>query len=144
MEARDDFIVYSNARSSGAALLTKPVTLNWFQGLTIRALDQQQKQHYRETNKGYTMISVNFNPSVLTSQRNLNNSTNYLNNSLERMSTGYKVNCAADDAAGMFVSSRLNASLRGLAQAKKNVADGISLINTADGALSNMSDLLNR
>ena len=90
------------------------------------------------------MISVNFNPSVLTTQRNLNNSTNSLNTALERMSTGYKVNCAADDTAGMFVSSRLNAALRGLTQAKKNVTDGISLINTADGALSNMSDLLNR
>src|SRR5699024_9827564 len=54
------------------------------------------------------------------------------------------VNCAADDAAGMFVSSRLNAAIRGLAQAKKNVSDGISFINSADGALSNMGDILNR
>ena len=90
------------------------------------------------------MITTNFNPSVLTTQRNLNNATNSLNTSLERMSTGYKVNCAADDAAGMFVSSGLNANIRGLKQAQKNAQDGISLLNTAEGALSNMTDILNR
>ena len=90
------------------------------------------------------MITTNFNPSVLTTQRNLNIATNSLNTALERMSTGYKVNCAADDAAGMFVSSRLNANIRGLKQAQKNAQDGISLLNTAEGALSNMTDILNR
>ena len=90
------------------------------------------------------MITTNFNPSVLTTQRNLNIATNSLNTALERMSTGYKVNCAADDAAGMFVSSRLNANIRGLKQAQKNAQDGISILNTAEGALSNMTDILNR
>ena len=90
------------------------------------------------------MITTNFNPSVLTTQRNLNIATNSLNTALERMSTGYKVNCAADDAAGMFVSSRLNANIRGLKQAQKNAQDGISLLNTAEGALSNMTNILNR
>ena len=60
------------------------------------------------------------------------------------MSTGYKVNCAADDAAGMFVASNLNANIRGLKQAQKNAQDGISLLNTAEGSLSNMTDILNR
>ena len=86
------------------------------------------------------MITTNFNPSVITTQRNLNMSTNNLTTALERMSTGYKVNCAADDAAGMFVTSRLNANIRGLTQAKKNAQDGISLLNTADGSLSNMTN----
>ena len=90
------------------------------------------------------MITTNFNPSVLTTQRNLNFATNSLNTALERMSTGYKVNCAADDAAGMFVSSRLNANIRGLKQAQKNAQDGISLLNTAEGSLSNMTNILNR
>ena len=90
------------------------------------------------------MITTNFNPSVITTQRNLNMSTNNLTTALERMSTGYKVNCAADDAAGMFVTSRLNANIRGLTQAKKNAQDGISLLNTADGSLSNMTNILNR
>ena len=87
------------------------------------------------------MISTNFNPAVLTTRRNLNIATNTLNTALERMSTGYKVNCAADDAAGMFVASNLNRNLRGLLQAQKN---GISLLNTADGSLSNMTNILNR
>ena len=60
------------------------------------------------------MISTNYNPSVLTTQRNLNLASFSLNTALERMSTGYKVNCAADDAAGMFVASNLNANIRGL------------------------------
>ena len=90
------------------------------------------------------MITTNFNPSVLTTQRNLNIATNSLNTALDRMSTGYKVNCAADDAAGMFVASNLNANIRGLKQAQKNAQDGISLLNTAEGALSNMTDILNR
>ena len=90
------------------------------------------------------MISINFNPSVLTTQRNLNIATSSLDSALERMSTGYKINRAADDAAGMCVSSSLNIKIRGLSQAQKNLADGISLIQTADGSLSNISDILNR
>ena len=90
------------------------------------------------------MISINFNPSVLTTQRNLNITTSSLNSALERMSTGYKINRSADDAAGMCVSSSLNIKIRGLSQAQKNLADGISLIQAADGSLSNMSDILNR
>ena len=90
------------------------------------------------------MISTNYNPSVLTTQRNLNLASFSLNTALERMSTGYKVNCAADDAAGMFVASNLNANIRGLKQAQKNAQDGISLLNTAEGSLSNMTNILNR
>ena len=80
------------------------------------------------------MISTNYNPSVLTTQRNLNLASFSLNTALERMSTGYKVNCAADDAAGMFVASNLNANIRSLKQAQKNAQDGISLLNTAEGS----------
>ena len=90
------------------------------------------------------MITTNFNPSVLSTQRNLNIATNSLNTALYRMSTGYKVNCAADDAAGLFVASNLNANIRGLRQAQKNAQDGISLLNTAEGGLANMTDILNR
>lgn len=90
------------------------------------------------------MITTNFNPSVLTTQRNLNIATNSLNTALERMSTGYKVNRAADDAAGMFVSSKMTAQIRGLRQAQKNTQDGISLLQTADGTYANMVDMLNR
>ena len=86
--------------------------------MTTAAIHQNKtiKEYRRDSVK---MITTNFNPSVLTTQRNLNNATNSLNTALERMSTGYKVNCAADDAAGMFVASTLNANIRGLRQAQK-------------------------
>lgn len=90
------------------------------------------------------MLSVNFDPSDLTIQRNLNSATCGISSAIERMSTGYKVNRAADDAAGMFVASNLNAALRGLKQAQNNTNNGISLINTASGYLNNMTDILER
>ena len=90
------------------------------------------------------MITTNFNPSVLTTQRNLNNATNNLNTALYRMSTGYRVNCAADDAAGMFLSSNMTAQIRGLTQARKNTQDALSYLSTAEGAINNMTDILNR
>ena len=86
------------------------------------------------------MITTNFNPSVLTTQRNLNNATNNLNTAL----SGYRVNCAADDAAGMFLSSNMTAQIRGLTQARKNTQDALSYLSTAEGAINNMTDILNR
>ena len=77
-------------------------------------------------------------------RNNLTTATNAVDTALQRMSTGYKVNCAADNAAGLFLSSTMTAQLRGSQQAIKNISDGISLLQTADGALSNMSDILAR
>ena len=65
------------------------------------------------------MITTNFNPSVLSTQRNLNIATYSLNTALYRMSTGYKVNCAADDAAGLFVASNLNANIGDLGRLRR-------------------------
>ena len=90
------------------------------------------------------MLSINFNRSVLCAQNNLNNATSSLSKALNRMSTGFKINSAADDAAGMFVATNLNTQIRGLQQAQKNVNDGMSLINMADGVLTDMQTLLNR
>ncbi len=90
------------------------------------------------------MLSINFNRSVLCAQNNLNNATSSLSKALNRMSTGFKINSAADDAAGMFVATNLNTQIRGLQQAQKNVNDGMSLINMADGVLADMQTLLNR
>ena len=79
----------------------------------------KDKKVSQQSQENTGMISTNYNPSVLTTQRNLNLASFSLNTALERMSTGYKVNCAADDAAGMFVASNLNANIRGLKQAQK-------------------------
>ena len=90
------------------------------------------------------MLSVNFNKTVLVSQNNLNIATNALSKSLERMSTGFRVNSAADDAAGLYIATGLNTQIRGLKQAQNNIANGLSILHTAEGSLGNMTNLLMR
>ena len=90
------------------------------------------------------MLSVNYNPSVMITQRNIALASGGVFSALERMSTGFRINRAADDAAGMYVATGLDVQIMGLRQAQRNVSDGISLLNTADGALSNMTGLLSR
>lgn len=90
------------------------------------------------------MLSVNFNPSVLSAQNNLTSATFSLSTALERMSTGFRINAAKDDAAGMFVATNLNTKIRGLSVARANVNNGVGLINTASESLSNMNGILNR
>lgn len=90
------------------------------------------------------MISINTNPSVLTIQRNITKSSNALHRALERISTGYKINSAQDDAAGLYVATMLNTKIRGLAQAKINTQNGISYLNTASSSLAQMNNILAR
>ena len=90
------------------------------------------------------MLSINYNPSVLRAQNNLMHATNSVSGSLERMSTGFRINSAKDDAAGLYIATGLDTQIRGLKQAQKNTEDGISLLNTAEGSLSNMKDMLQR
>lgn len=90
------------------------------------------------------MISINYNPSVLRAQTNLARANKALNKALTRMSTGYKINSASDDAAGMYIASRINSQIRGLKQAQNNVNTGVAYLNIAEGSLSNITDVLNR
>ena len=90
------------------------------------------------------MLSIVTDIQSMQINKNLTTATNAVDTALERMSTGYKVNSAADDAAGLFLSSTMLAQLRGLKQAQKNTQDGISLLQTADGTYSSMVDILNR
>ena len=90
------------------------------------------------------MLSIVTDIQSMQINKNLTTATNAVNTALQRMSTGYKVNSAADDAAGLFLSSTMLAQLRGLKQAQKNTQDGISLLQTADGTYSSMVDILNR
>ncbi len=78
-------------------------------------------------------IIVNTNMSSLIAQRNLTNATNGLNTALQRMSTGYKVNKAADDAAGMFIATNLETQIRGSKVAQTNVKTGTNLLQIAEG-----------
>ena len=90
------------------------------------------------------MISVVTNVSSLQAQRNLNKSTNALQKSIERLSSGLRVNRAADDAARLAVSEQIRTNLKGLKQAERNSNDNISLIQTAEGALNEVTGVVSR
>lgn len=87
---------------------------------------------------------INTNIASLNAQRNLNTSQSSLNTSLQRLSTGLRINSAKDDAAGLAISQRMTAQINGLNQASRNSNDGISLAQTAEGALSSSGSILQR
>lgn len=87
---------------------------------------------------------INTNIASLTAQRNLNSSQSDLATSLQRLSSGLRINSAKDDAAGLAISERFTTQIRGLNQAIRNANDGVSFAQTAEGALSTASDALQR
>ncbi len=89
-------------------------------------------------------LSVNTNVSALNTQRNLNSSSNNLATSLQRLSTGSRINSAKDDAAGLQIANRLTSQINGLNIAVKNSNDGISMAQTAEGALEQSTTILQR
>lgn len=89
-------------------------------------------------------LSVNTNVSALNTQRNLNASSNNLATSLQRLSTGSRINSAKDDAAGLQIANRLSSQINGLNIAVKNSNDGISMAQTAEGALDQSTAILQR
>lgn len=89
-------------------------------------------------------MSVNTNVSALTAQRQLFNNQADMAKSLQRLSSGLRINSASDDAAGLTVSEGLRSQIGGLTVASRNVQDGINLAQTAEGALSSVQNVLNR
>ena len=89
-------------------------------------------------------LTVNTNVASLNAQRNLTNSQSSLNTSLQRLSSGLRVNSAKDDAAGLAIAERMNAQVRGLTVGIRNAGDGISLAQTAEGALGSVTEALQR
>lgn len=87
---------------------------------------------------------INTNIASLNAQRNLNTSQNAVNTSLQRLSTGLRINSAKDDAAGLAISERMTTQINGLNQAVRNANDGISLAQTAEGALTQIGNNLQR
>ncbi len=87
---------------------------------------------------------INTNIASLNSQRNLTASQGSLSTSLQRLSSGLRINSAKDDAAGLAISDRMNAQIRGMNQATRNANDGVSLAQTAEGALQSSGDILQR
>jgi flagellin len=80
----------------------------------------------------------------LIAQKNLNSSSNSLSTSMERLSSGLRINSAKDDAAGQAIANRMTAQIKGMAQAQRNANDGVSLVQTMEGGLSQINDNLQR
>ncbi len=89
-------------------------------------------------------LRINQNIAAYNAHRNLTQTDNNLSKSLERLSSGLRINRAADDAAGLSISEKLRSQVRGLQQASRNAQDGISLIQTAEGALAETHSILQR
>src|SRR5699024_5847891 len=87
---------------------------------------------------------INHNISALNTHRQLGVNNNAVQNSLEKLSSGLRINRAGDDAAGLAISEKMRAQIRGLDQAQQNAQDGISLIQTAEGALNETHSILQR
>jgi flagellin len=89
-------------------------------------------------------LSVNTNTQSLFAQRALRMNTADLGKSTEKLSTGYRINKAGDDAAGLSISNKMTTLIRGMDQAKRNIGDGVGMISTIDGALGTVQDNLQR
>lgn len=89
-------------------------------------------------------MRIQHNIAALNSYRNLTNNNNAVSKNLEKLSSGYKINRAGDDAAGLAISEKMRAQITGLETAQKNANDGISLVQTAEGALTEVHSMLNR
>lgn len=90
------------------------------------------------------MSIINTNMSSLVSQKNLSHSRNALGTAMERLSSGMRINSAKDDAAGQAIANRMNSQIKGMAQAQRNANDGISMIQTTEGALNQINNNLQR
>ncbi len=89
-------------------------------------------------------MRIQHNIAAMNAYRNYNINTSAVSKNLEKLSSGYKINRAGDDAAGLAISEKMRAQITGLNAAQKNVKDGISLVKTAEGAMQEVQDMLNR
>ena len=89
-------------------------------------------------------MRIQHNIAALNSYRNLTNNNSAVSKNLEKLSSGYKINRAGDDAAGLAISEKMRAQITGLNTAQKNAQDGVSLVQTAEGALTEVHSMLNR
>ncbi|MCI8639936.1 MAG: flagellin [Coprococcus sp.] len=89
-------------------------------------------------------MRIQHNITALNAHRNLTTNNSSLTKNLEKLSSGYRINRAGDDAAGLAISEKMRAQITGIATAKKNAEDGVSLVQTAEGALTEVHSMLNR
>ncbi|MDO6679636.1 flagellin [Shewanella sp. 4_MG-2023] len=90
------------------------------------------------------MLSVHTNNASNIAQNSISNNNNLMTNAMERLSTGLRINSASDDAAGLQIATRLNANVTGMEQASRNVNDASSMLQTADGALEELTNIAMR
>ena len=89
-------------------------------------------------------MRIQHNITALNAHRNLTNNNSFVGKNLEKLSSGYKINRAGDDAAGLAISEKMRAQITGLETATKNAEDGVALVQTAEGALTEVHSMLNR
>lgn len=89
-------------------------------------------------------MRINYNVSSIIARNALNNNDKRVAASTQRLSSGYKISSAADNAAGLAIARKMNAQIRSLQQANRNANDGLSIVNTADGAMAEMHDIMQR
>ena len=89
-------------------------------------------------------MRIQHNIMAMSAYRNYTNNVSAMKKNLEKLSSGYKINRAGDDDAGLAISEKMRAQITGLETAQKNAKDGISLVQTAEGALTEVHDMLNR
>lgn len=108
------------------------------------AASRDCKEVYIDRNGEYRNMRINTNISAIISNNALQKSQNALSDSIQKLSSGYKINSSADDPAGCAISEKMRIQLRGLEQAKNNTTDGISVLNTAEGAIVEIQSMLTR
>lgn len=113
---------------------------------SIRTLIQAGEKELAPTkfSRRKSIMRIQHNIMAMNAYRNYSNNTSALSKNLEKLSSGYKINRAGDDAAGLAISEKMRAQITGLETAQKNAKDGISLVQTAEGALTEVHDMLNR
>ena len=89
-------------------------------------------------------ISILTNPTAIGAINSVNNANSLLSNTIKQLSTGLRINSAADDASGLAVSEKLRGQISGLAKAAANAQDAISMLQTAEGAMGSMTDIVQR
>src|ERR1700741_2124243 len=89
-------------------------------------------------------LRITQNVEAFNAYRNLNHTSDAVSKSMARLSSGYRINSAADDAAGLGISESMRSQIRGLAQAQRNIQDGVSMVQTAEGNLDEVHSMLQR
>src|SRR4051794_40739709 len=89
-------------------------------------------------------LRIQHNVEALNAHRQLQSTSDKLSKAMERLSSGYRINRAADDAAGLAISEKMRGQIRGLAQAQRNLQDAVSMVQTAEGSLNEVHSMLQR